>query len=72
MLFLERIGVFTIRSYLDNWRVAVLVIAFISMLLTPADPTSMVLMGIPLIMLYFGGILLCHLMPRKVRPLMVP
>ena len=72
MLFLERIGVFTVASYLSKWRVAVLVIAVLSMFLTPADPGSMLLMGIPLIGLYFGGILLCHYLPRasdsSVRP----
>jgi sec-independent protein translocase protein TatC len=65
MLFLERIGVFTVKAYLDKWRIAVLVIAVMSMLLTPADPSSMILMGIPLTLLYFGGILLCQLMPRR-------
>lgn len=66
MLFLERIGIFSVRSYLDKWRVAVLVIAIISMLLTPADPYSMILMEIPLTVLYFGGILLCRFMPRRI------
>jgi len=63
MLFLERIGVFTIEIYLKKWRIAVLVIAILSMFLTPADPTSMLLMGVPLVGLYFGGILLCRYMP---------
>jgi len=64
MLFLERIGVFTIEIYLRKWRVAVLVIAVLSMFLTPADPTSMILMGLPLVALYFGGIGLCRYLPR--------
>ena len=68
MVLLERIGIFTIDNYLKNWRIAVLVIFFISMLLTPADPISMLLMAIPLTGLYFGGILLCrrlHAQPRS-------
>ena len=65
MLFLERIGVFSVAVYIEKWRVAVLVIAVLSMLLTPADPGSMLLMAVPLIVLYFGGVLLCHFMPRK-------
>jgi len=65
MLFLERIGVFTVEVYLEKWRVAVLVIAVLSMFLTPADPGSMVLMGLPLVALYFAGIGLCHYLPRS-------
>ena len=64
MLFLERVGVFTLDAYLQKWRIAVLVIAVLSMLLTPADPGSMILMAVPLVGLYFGGIALCHFLPR--------
>ena len=49
---------------------AVLVISIASMLLTPSDPTSMLMMMFPLIFLYFGGILLCRFRPgEKVDPL---
>jgi len=68
MLFLERIGIFDVAAYLSKWRMAVLVIAVLSMLLTPADPYSMLLMAIPLTGLYFGGVLLCRLMPRDENP----
>ncbi|MEM9354071.1 MAG: twin-arginine translocase subunit TatC [Planctomycetota bacterium] len=63
MLFLERIGVFTVQAYIEKWRIAVLVIAVISMFLTPADPGSMLLMGVPLVVLYFAGIAFCRYMP---------
>ncbi len=63
MLFLERIGIMTVESYLSRWRIAVLVIFILSMLLTPADPISMLLMAIPLTALYFGGIGLCKVFP---------
>ncbi|MCA9265630.1 MAG: twin-arginine translocase subunit TatC [Planctomycetales bacterium] len=69
MLLLERIGVFTINDYLSKWRVAVLVICIISMVLTPADPSSMLLMAIPLVLLYFGGVGLCKWMPKRRSPL---
>jgi sec-independent protein translocase protein TatC len=59
MLFLERIQVFTADTYRKNRRMAVLVISIISMLLTPADPMSMMLMAIPLMILYEVGIKLC-------------
>lgn len=69
MLFLQRIGVFTVDAYLKKWRIAVMVIAVLSMLLTPADPGSMLLMGIPLTILYFGGIALCRYLPNRKTPL---
>jgi sec-independent protein translocase protein TatC len=65
MLFLERIGVFTVESYLSKWRIAVLVIWVVSAVLTPADPYSIFLMAVPLTFLYAGGILLAKLWPRK-------
>ena len=68
MLFLERIGIFDIHAYLSKFRIAILVIFIIAMFLTPADPTSMFLMAVPLTILYFGGILLCKLMPRSKSP----
>jgi len=69
MLLLERIGIFTVKTFLDKWRIAVLVIFALSMFLTPADPMSMLLMGVPLTALYFCGILLCKYMPQRQSPL---
>jgi sec-independent protein translocase protein TatC len=68
MLFLERIGIFTINTYAGNWRISVLVICFISMILTPSDPQSMIFMAVPLVFLFFFGILLCKFMPRRTTP----
>jgi sec-independent protein translocase protein TatC len=68
MLFLERIGVFSVASYLGHWRMAVLVICVLSMILTPSDPYSMMLMAVPLVLLYFGGVAMCRLMPRRTGP----
>ena len=65
MLFLERIGIFGIRTYIEKWRIAVLVIFIISAVLTPADPYSILFMAVPLVLLYFGGILLCRFLPNK-------
>lgn len=64
MLFLERIGVFTVQNYLAYWRVAILVVFILAALFTPPDPWSMSLLALPLTLLYFGGILLCKWMPR--------
>jgi sec-independent protein translocase protein TatC len=68
MLFLERIGVFSVSIYLSKWRIAVLVIAIVSMVLSPGgDPYSMMMMLAPLVGLYFGGIALCKWLPSR-RP----
>lgn len=68
MLFLERIGVMSVEAYIEKWRIAILAIFVISMLLTPADPTSMMMMAVPLSFLYVGGVLLCKFLPRKKNP----
>lgn len=68
MLFLERIGVFTVQSYLRQWKISIFVVFVLSAMLTPPDPYSMVLMAIPLTFLFFGGVLLCKLLPRKTGP----
>ena len=63
MLFLERISIFSVKDYHEKRRMAILIISIISMLMTPADPMSMVLMMMPLIMLYELGILMCKYFP---------
>jgi len=64
MLGLHRFGIVTSDTFLAQWRIAVLVISFLAMLLTPADPYSMIGLGVPLVVLYFLGILLCKYMPK--------
>jgi sec-independent protein translocase protein TatC len=68
MLFLNRIGIFTLEAYLSRWRIAVLVIFVLAMFLTPADPISMLLLAVPLTILYFGGVALCKWLPRPKSP----
>jgi len=64
MLFLERISIFQAKHYREQRRMAILIIAILSMLLTPADPMSMLLMMFPLIFLYEFGVLLCEWLPN--------
>lgn len=72
MLFLERIRVFSVPIYLAKWRIAVLVIAIVAMVFSPGgDPYSMMMMLVPLVALYFGGIALCRWLPNR-RPAGVP
>ncbi|HYO23593.1 MAG TPA: twin-arginine translocase subunit TatC [Lacipirellulaceae bacterium] len=64
MLLLERVGIFSIAAYRSKWRIAIVVIAVLSMVLTPGgDVSSMLMMFIPLTGLYFFGIALCRYMP---------
>jgi sec-independent protein translocase protein TatC len=60
MKFLTAISIFNAEVYRSKRRLAILVIAFLSMILTPADPMSMLMMMFPLIFLYELGILLCQ------------
>lgn len=64
MLGLNRFGIIPLELYVSKWRIAVLGIAFLSMVLTPADAYSMIGMFIPLTLLYFLGIGLCKFMPK--------
>ena len=68
MLFLNRIGVVSLDLMVQQWRVAILIICVVSMVLTPADPISMMLMAAPLCLLYLVGILMCRFMPRGRNP----
>lgn len=65
MVFIERIGIVEQQDFRDQRRMAILVIAIVSMFLTPADPTSMILMMAPLVVLYELGIVLCKLTPTQ-------
>jgi sec-independent protein translocase protein TatC len=69
MLFLNRVGVVSVELYIEHWRVALLVIAVASMIITPGgDPYSLLLMMIPLVGLYFLGIAMCRWLPRGRNP----
>ncbi|MEX0718486.1 MAG: twin-arginine translocase subunit TatC [Planctomycetaceae bacterium] len=65
MLFLERISIFEVRDYREKRRMSILVIAIVSMFLTPADPLSMLMMMFPLLLLYELGILMCQYSPSR-------
>ncbi len=64
MLGLHRFGVVPVELFVTQWRIAVLTIAFLSMILTPAEVYSMIGLFIPLTGLYFFGIFLCKYMPK--------
>lgn len=64
MLGLHRFGIVSVATFSAQWRIAVLAIAFIAMILTPADIYSMLGLFVPLVGLYFFGIFLCKYMPQ--------
>jgi len=65
MLLLERLSIFEVEDYRTKRRMAILIIAIVSMFMTPADPMSMLLMMLPLICLYELGVVLCGFNPQK-------
>ena len=68
MLFMNRIGLFSVEDYMSKWRIAVMVIFVLAMFLTPADPISMLLLAGPLTLLYFLGVAMCRWMPHNENP----
>jgi sec-independent protein translocase protein TatC len=59
MLFLERIGVFTVEDYRAKRRIAILIIFIAGAVLTPGqDPFSMCMLALPMVLLYELGILM--------------
>ncbi|QDT39438.1 twin-arginine translocase subunit TatC [Stratiformator vulcanicus] len=68
MLVIERLGIVDVEEYSKRRRMAILVIAVISMFMTPADPMSMLLMMLPLVGLYELGIWMCRLQPEAKNP----
>ncbi len=66
MLVLSRLGVLRPKSLLKQWRIALIASAVLSALITPTpDPVNMGLMMIPLVGLYFIGILFAAIGQRK-------
>jgi sec-independent protein translocase protein TatC len=69
MFFLNRVGVVSVDVYIEHWRVALLIIAVASMIITPGgDPYSLLLMMVPLVGLYFLGIAMCRWLPKGRNP----
>jgi sec-independent protein translocase protein TatC len=59
MLFLERIGIFTVDDFKAKRKIAILIIVIAGAVLTPGqDPFSQCLLAVPMILLYELGILM--------------
>jgi sec-independent protein translocase protein TatC len=69
MFFLNRMGLVPYETFLKQWRIAILAIFVASMVLTPSpDPTSMLLMAVPLMALYLLGLAMMKWMPGGRNP----
>lgn len=68
MVLLERLQILDVNTYREKRRMAILVIAILSMFLTPGEPISMMSMMIPLVILYEFGIWLCSIRPSNSSP----
>jgi sec-independent protein translocase protein TatC len=64
----QAFGVVTPKRLLSSWRIALVVIAVISAVITPSgDPVTMAMLGVPMMVLYFLAILIGWLVVRR-RP----
>ncbi|MBI3407292.1 MAG: preprotein translocase subunit TatC [Planctomycetes bacterium] len=69
MLFMEKIGLFTIESYRNKRRLSWFLMAIFAAVITPStDALSMMFLWVPMSLLYELGILLCLLSPRETAP----
>jgi sec-independent protein translocase protein TatC len=64
VVLLNLIGVLSSRSLWKTWRIAVALIFVLSAVLTPADPYTMLLMGVPLSVLYIAALVVCSLLEK--------
>jgi sec-independent protein translocase protein TatC len=65
LFFLAKIGIVSARLLLKGWRYAVVVICAAAALITPTvDPFNMMLVALPLVALYFFGVLLAFMARR--------
>ncbi len=67
ILFLSTIGVVNPRVLLRTWRYAVLLIVIFAAVLTPPDVFSQLAMAVPVILLYFGSVLVAVLVAKRKR-----
>lgn len=66
MLFMERIGIFTVDDYRSKRKMSILVITVAAAILTPGqDPISMLLLAIPMILLFELGIIMIGLGTKR-------
>jgi sec-independent protein translocase protein TatC len=66
MLTLERVGLVSVQTYKQKWRIVLFIVAVVYVIVSPTpDPMTMILFLVPMYGLYGLGILLCKLSPRE-------
>ena len=69
LVFLQLAGAVTPRRLLGSWRVAIIGIFVLAAVITPSgDPITLMLLGVPMIVLYFFAILVGWLIVRRRSP----
>ena len=66
IVLLNLLGVIKAKSLWKTWRIAVAGIFIVAAILTPADPYTLLLLGIPLSLFYMSALVLCSFL-EKVR-----
>ncbi|HEX5131210.1 MAG TPA: twin-arginine translocase subunit TatC [Candidatus Krumholzibacteria bacterium] len=67
ILLLGLMGIVSPRTFLRQWRYAVVIIFTAAAIFTPPDPVSQVLMAVPLVVLYVGSSFIALALTRKRR-----
>ncbi|TBH21125.1 twin-arginine translocase subunit TatC [Thermus thermamylovorans] len=62
---LARLGLLTADFLRRNWRVAIVLLLFVSALITPADVFSMVVVALPLFVLYWVSVMVAGVAERQ-------
>jgi sec-independent protein translocase protein TatC len=68
VVLLNLIGVLRASTLWRTWRMALAIIFVMSAVLTPQDPYTMLLLGVPLSVLYMLALVFCSLLERAKRP----
>jgi sec-independent protein translocase protein TatC len=68
IVFLNVIGILSAAFLWRTWRYAIAIIFVLAAILTPADPYTMLLCGIPLSLLYVAALLVCTMIERMRKP----
>ncbi|OQX82664.1 MAG: twin arginine-targeting protein translocase TatC [Candidatus Latescibacteria bacterium 4484_7] len=65
IIFLTSIGLISARALIRQWRWAVIIIFTVSAILTPPDPTSQILMAVPLVLLFLSSALIAIIIEKR-------
>jgi len=65
LIALTSIGLVKPKTLKDNFKFVVLIILVVAAIITPPDITSQILVAVPLMVLFYGSILLCQVIFRR-------